>query len=72
VSGSWGYVAVASPIYELRVCRIHASTAAAASLRTSDPTSGLRLMADAASSLVGPVAPARIAFSAAAASVPPM
>jgi hypothetical protein len=72
VSGSWGYVAVASPIYELRVCRIHASTAAAASLRTSDPTSGLRLMADAASSLVGPVALARIAFSAAAASVPPM
>jgi hypothetical protein len=72
VSGSWGYVAVASPFYELRVCRIHASTAAAASLRTSDPTSGLRLMADAASSLVGPVALARIALNAAAASVPPM
>ena len=72
VSGSWGYVAVASPFYVLRVCRIHASTAAATSLSSSDPTSGLRLTADAASSLVGHVALARNALFAAAASVPPM
>ena len=71
-SGSWGYVAVASPFYELRVCRIHASTAASTSLGISDPTSGLRLTADAASSLVGPVALARNALVTAAASVPPM
>ena len=72
VSGSWGYVAVASPFFELRVCRIHASTAAATSLRGSDPSSGVRLTANAASSLVGPVALARNALVAAAASFPPM
>jgi RNase P/RNase MRP subunit p29 len=72
VSGSWGYVAVTSPFYELRVCRIHASTAASTSLGNSDPTSGLRLTADAASSLVGPVALARNALVTAAVSVPPM
>jgi len=72
VSGSWGYVAVASPFYELRVCRIHASTAASTPLGYSDPTSGLRLTADAASSTVGPVALARNALVTAAVSVPPM
>ena len=52
---SWGYVPVARPFFELRVVRVHASKAAALSVESADPSSGLRLMAAAASASISPV-----------------
>jgi hypothetical protein len=45
---SWGYVPVAKPFFELRVCRVHASAAASLSPATADRTSGRCLTATAA------------------------
>ena len=52
---SWGYVPVSKPFFELRVVRIHASEAASLSMDSAHPSSGLRLMAAAASASTGPV-----------------
>jgi len=46
---SWGYVPVLRPFFELLVCRVHASSAAASSPASADVSSGLRLTAAAAS-----------------------
>ena len=46
---AWGYVPVLRPFFELLVCRVHASSAAASSSASADISSGLRLTAVAAS-----------------------
>ena len=46
---AWGYVPVLRPFFELLVCRVHASSAAASSPASADVSSGLRLTAVAAS-----------------------
>ena len=52
---SWGYHPVSRPFFELRVVRVHASEAAALSIESADPSSGLHLMASAVSASIGPV-----------------
>ena len=71
---SWGYVPVSRPFFELRVVRIHASEAASLSMDSAHPSSGLRLMAAAASASTGPVPRMRNAcyHRVPAAPVPPM
>ena len=55
VGGVWGYHPVRRPFFELRICRVKPSVAAALTLATACKSSGIRLIADAASASTGAV-----------------
>jgi hypothetical protein len=55
VGGVWGYHPVRRPFFELRICRVKPSVAAALTIATACQSSGIRLLADAASASTGAV-----------------
>jgi hypothetical protein len=57
VGGVWGYHPVRKPFFELRICRVKPSVAAALTFATPCKSSGIRLLADAASASTGAVPP---------------
>ena len=55
VGGVWDYHPVRRPLFELRICRVKPSVAAALTIATACKSSGIRLIADAASASTGAV-----------------